>query len=295
MKKYIVLLWGVFLIACSNSREQHAIALLQEWKDKEVRFPNHPIFTIQGRDTVNFQIEHKCKIVTYIDSIGCTSCKLRFSEWEKIMCTVDSLRPDSVQFLFFFCPKRGTEIYQSLLVDRFKYPVCIDEEDSLNKLNHFPTDMAFQTFLLDKDNKVIAIGNPVHSSKIKDLYMKILMGEDGTAVNEGNHLLTEVSIDNTSLSLGHFDWRKEQKVIFTLKNTGNKPLVIQDVTTSCGCTTVAYSKEPVRPDRETIIEVSYKAEGPGYFNKTITVHCNAKVSPLIFKISGNADEIKKEI
>ena len=57
MKKYIVLLFALFLIACSNSRKQDVITLLQDWEGREVRFPNHPVFTIQGRDTVNFQIE----------------------------------------------------------------------------------------------------------------------------------------------------------------------------------------------------------------------------------------------
>lgn len=289
MKKYIVLLFALFLIACSNSRKQNVITLLQDWEGREVRFPNHPVFTVQGRDTVNFQIEDKCKIITYVDSTGCTSCKLKFSEWKELMNTIDSLRPDSVQFLFFFFPKRGTEIYQSLLADRFKYPVCIDEEDSLNKLNSFPSDMAFQTFLLDKDNKVKAIGNPVHNPKIKELYMKILMGEETTGTNEGINLMTEVSIDNTSLSLGNFDWRKVQKVVFTLKNTGNKPLVIDAVSTSCGCIEVEYDKEPVRPGASITLYVAYKAEHPEHFNKTITVYCNTKASPLLLKIMGNAE------
>lgn len=47
---------------------------------------------------------------------------------------------------FFLCPKNGMEIYQTLRVERFKHPICIDEGDYLNKLNHFPADMAFQTF-----------------------------------------------------------------------------------------------------------------------------------------------------
>ena len=58
---------------------------------------------------------------------------------------------------------------------------------------------------------------------------------------------------------------------------------------------MTYSKEPVRPGKETIFEVGYKAEDPGYFNKTITVYCNAKISPLTLKISGSANEIKKKI
>ncbi|WP_371136738.1 DUF1573 domain-containing protein, partial [uncultured Bacteroides sp.] len=42
--------------------------------------------------------------------------------------------------------------------------------------------------------------------------------------------MTEVGMDATSVTLGSFDWHKEQKATFTLKNTGGSPLVIQDVT-----------------------------------------------------------------
>ena len=93
---------------------------------------------------------------------------------------------------------------------------------------------------------------------------------------------------NISVSLGRFDWQEEQKATFILKNVGDKPLVIQDVATSCGCTTVAYSKEPALPGKEIDLEVVYKAEHPEHFDKTITVYCNTENSPLVLKISGDA-------
>lgn len=113
-------------------------------------------------------------------------------------CRFFAPRFSAVPFVFF--PKKVTEIYQSLLLDRFKYPVCIDKEDSLNKLNNFPHNMAFQTFLLNKNNKVMAIGNPILNPKIKELYMKIIQGEEIVQANEDN-LMTNVSIDTRSLFL----------------------------------------------------------------------------------------------
>ncbi len=168
-------------------------------------------------------------------------------------------------------------------------------EEWMGKEIIYPSIMTFQTFLLNKDNKIVAIGNPIYNPKIKDLYLKIIQGEGIGQEGEDKEIQPEVTIDKTSVSFGKFDWQEEQKTTFTLKNAGDNPLVIQDVTTSCGCTTVAYSKEPVRPGKETVIEIGYKAEDPGYFNKTITVYCNAKISPLTLKISGSANEIKKEI
>ena len=145
-----------------------------------------------------------------------------------------------------------------------------------------------RTFLLDKDNKVLAIGNPIHNPKVKELYLKIIQGEKIGSINESNVLNTMVDIDKTAASLGDFAWQEERKATFTLKNMGNKPLFISDVTSSCGCTSVDYSKEPVNPSESLRLHVTYKADHPGHFSKTITVYCNADASPIRLKISGNA-------
>lgn len=290
MKSFIIIFFSVLILfSCEDSKRKQTLILLQEWEGKEVNFPLNPIFTIQGKDTIDYKIQNTFKILTYIDSTGCTSCKLKLTEWKKIVTEVDSMQPYSTQFLFFFCPKNGMEIYQTLRVERFNYPVCIDEKDSLNKLNHFPSEMAFQTFLLDKDNKVLAIGNPVHNPKVKELYLKIIQGEKVEREDKSKVLKTKVDIATTSVSLGNFDWQKEQRVTFVLKNAGNKPLVIQDVNTSCGCTSVHYSKEPIRPYGEIALEVFYKADHPEHFSKTVTVYCNSDSSPIKLTISGDAE------
>lgn len=84
-------------------------------------------------------------------------------------------------------------------------------------MNNFPSDMSFQTFLLDEDNKVVAIGNPVHNPKVKELYLKIIQEGKVEQGNKTEVINTKVAIDKTSISLGRFNWQKEQKVTFTLK------------------------------------------------------------------------------
>ena len=164
MKNFIIIILGFVVFAsCGKSNKDKSFSLLQKWIGKELSFPARPVFTIQGKDTVEYPIQNTYKILTYIDSTGCTSCKLKLAEWEKFITVVDSIRPHTVQFLFFLCPKNGMEIYQTLRVERFKHPICIDEGDYLNKLNHFPADMAFQTFLFDNDNRVVAMGNPLYN------------------------------------------------------------------------------------------------------------------------------------
>ena len=199
---------------------------------------------------------------------------------------MDSITDGSVKFLFFFFPKDGTEIFQILRIDKFETPICIDNEDALNKLNRFPQDERFQTLLLNESNRVLAMGNPIHNPKVKDLYLKIIQGKDTDM--EPAKPMTTVSINQNSADMGTFDWQQEQTATFTLSNTGDKLLAIEMIDTSCGCITVDYKQEPVHPGGSVTLHVSYKAEQPEYFSKTVTVYCNAEGAPIRLTVSGNA-------
>ena len=75
--------------------------------------------------------------------------------------------------------------------------------------------------------------------------------------------------------------------IFTFTNTGNAPLIISEVKTSCGCTVPTYSKEAILPGSEGQLEIKYDTKKLGNFSKTITVISNAKQGQKTLKIKGN--------
>ena len=75
---------------------------------------------------------------------------------------------------------------------------------------------------------------------------------------------------------------------FVYQNTGDKPLIINSVHTSCGCTSPAWSKEPVLPSRSGYIDVSFDPrDRPGSFTKSIIVDCNATEKSITLYITGN--------
>ena len=285
--KYLTLIMCVWMLAsCEESREEAMLRLVQEWNGKEIKFPTRSVFTIQGKDTVDFQFQNaEYKVVTYVDSVGCTGCKLQLPRWKELMTEVDSLTGGRVPFLFYFHPKNLKELRFLTRREGFTYPVCFDEKDDFNYLNHFPSESMFQTFLLDKENRVIALGNPIQNPKVKELYLNLIKGN---GITESKGTLTEVSIDKTVIVFGSFPKEAKQERSFVLTNMGKELLVIQDITTSCGCTKVEYSKEPVRPGSKLELKVIYEAEQSERFNKTVTVYCNSKNSPIHLKVKGNA-------
>lgn len=274
------------LASCQESREEAMLRLVQEWNGKEIKFPARSVFTVQGKDIVDFDFKDAdYKVVTYIDSVGCTSCKLQLHRWKQLVAEVDSLTDGSVPFLFYFHPKDMKELRYLTRRDGFTYPVCFDEQDEINRLNQFPSVMDFQTFLLDKDNKVVAMGNPILNPNIKDLYLEVIAQKPKS--KPSGHV-TSVSVNQPVIDLGTFSKEEKREASFLLTNTGKGLLVIHDITTSCGCTRVTYSKEPVRPGGTLEVKVTYEAEQAEYINKSILVYCNAENSPLRLTIKGNA-------
>lgn len=286
---FSIMTFILFFSCIGTKREEEVAHLISEWSGKEILFPKDMCFTVYGKDTVKYPAKHsQYSIVCYMDSAGCTSCKLQPQLWKKYISLLHTVDGEEVPVLIFMHLKDRKELITLLENNYFNHPVCMDEGDMFNRLNHFPSNMAFQTFLLDQDNKVIAIGNPVHNIKIGELYRQIIQGEEIQQHDAKESRVTKVKIEQNSISLGSFDWKTKQEAIFILKNMGGNPLYIEDVGTSCGCTSVSYLQESVLPGKEIKLKVIYEAKQPEYFNEVITVHCNVESSPLILNISGDA-------
>lgn len=67
------------------------------------------------------------------------------------------------------------------------------------------------------------------------------------------------------------------ETVFIYKNTGNAPLVITDIKSSCGCTVPEdWSRDPLAPGKEGKFTVKYNGAGPNKITKTITVSANTE-------------------
>jgi hypothetical protein len=87
-----------------------------------------------------------------------------------------------------------------------------------------------------------------------------------------------------------------QKYNFEVRNTGNAPLVIQNIQASCGCTTPEWTKTPIPPNGKGVITAIYDpANRPGVFNKTLTVYTNSKPEVTVLVIKGEVTPREKTV
>ena len=76
---------------------------------------------------------------------------------------------------------------------------------------------------------------------------------------------------------------------FEFSNTSDKPVVINNIISSCGCTEPVWPKKPIMPGESGKVEVTYlNDQGPYPFDKTLTVYTSASTKPIILRITGLA-------
>jgi hypothetical protein len=86
-----------------------------------------------------------------------------------------------------------------------------------------------------------------------------------------NHDGSSLVWKSEEIDLGKIPQGKPVTVKFEFTNKGKEPVIISNVSTSCGCTVADYSKKPIGVDEKSVITATYNAAGLGAFTKAVTV------------------------
>lgn len=106
-----------------------------------------------------------------------------------------------------------------------------------------------------------------------------------------------LTLNNNAYDFGRI-YEDQGKVThsFTVRNSGSDSLLISNVRSNCGCTSPAWTKEPIAPGKEGFITVEYDPKNiRGSFHKTVQVQSNASNASMFLTISGTVvPPLKKE-
>lgn len=101
-----------------------------------------------------------------------------------------------------------------------------------------------------------------------------------------------ISLPSDTVNCGQVEFRHPIKAEFKMKNSGDKPLLINNVKTSCGCTTVSYPSAAIAPGKTFSVSAVYDAKTMGHFQKEIGIYSNASDKPLLLTVRGVVVEKK---
>lgn len=86
----------------------------------------------------------------------------------------------------------------------------------------------------------------------------------------------ECEFDRLSWDFGEIVCAQEAVALFNVVNTGSAPLVIENVTTSCGCTLAKWDEEPIMPGDTAQLKISYNSNIVGEIRRSVVVKTNDK-------------------
>lgn len=86
----------------------------------------------------------------------------------------------------------------------------------------------------------------------------------------------EIEVDKDVINYGKIANGSNGVREFVITNSGDKPLIINNVLTSCGCTTPSVPKKPIMPGQSEKLKIEYDTKRIGSFSKSITILSNAQ-------------------
>lgn len=98
----------------------------------------------------------------------------------------------------------------------------------------------------------------------------------------------QIQFEKESHDYGTIEKDANGDCVFIFKNTGNSPLILENVKGSCSCTVPKWPTEPILPGEKGEIKVHYNTANSGPINKSVTITSNAVNEPVkVVRIKGN--------
>lgn len=95
-----------------------------------------------------------------------------------------------------------------------------------------------------------------------------------------------ITFDKSEHDFGEIEAKTNVETTFSYTNTGDAPLVITDIKSSCGCTVPQdWSKEPLAPGDSGSFTVKFNGSGKNKVSKTVTVTANTEKGKETVKIT----------
>lgn len=127
--------------------------------------------------------------------------------------------------------------------------------------------------------------DPSSEEKLKK-ELELIEKEEQDRLKDLEASLTTMSFDRIKHDFGNVQEDSDNQTTFIVKNTGKRPLIIESVSASCGCTTPSKPEKPIAPGKSDKIEVVFHPK-PGQLDeqtKTVTVLANTEPTMSVLTI-----------
>jgi hypothetical protein len=172
----ILLVLNVLLKNRSESRKAQKL-VVEKYLGKKLILPTELPILFKFNDSLLFGeklFNNEYKICTSIWS-DCIPCLYELMEWDTLINKLNV--KGNVAFLFYTYTSDYKLFMQNMYPEiTIQYPIILDTLNLFCTLNNInPNNKLYNTFLINEDDKVILIGNPIKGEAIKQLYFNTIL------------------------------------------------------------------------------------------------------------------------
>ena len=101
----------------------------------------------------------------------------------------------------------------------------------------------------------------------------------------------ELRVEKDSIDIGTIGLNDSAKISYNLSNTGNRPLRIKSIGTSCGCSEAFVKDSTIQPGESIELQVGFLAADTGRFIKHVVMETNS--DPIYATLTFTGYSLKK--
>lgn len=177
---YILLIaMGYYSLSACNSHKAEVQATVEEMQSSAITIPYERMECWASDSILEDRPWNKAKLkmVHYVDSATCSTCYLQKVAIYGLLFNMETQSNNDFYNVFIINPniiakKKLISDFSGKLIPQ---TIFVDSTNVFMESNpNLPSESMYHTFMLDENNKVILVGNPMLNKQIEDMMLSIV-------------------------------------------------------------------------------------------------------------------------
>lgn len=186
--RVLLFIMGCCLLAACNSQKRGLEEKIEKLQSKAIEMPYERMacWASDSIKAISPWNKAKLKLVHYIDTLTCSTCYLQKAALNELICSMEKLSNNEFYNVFIINPDSKTKkrLESDFHSRRIPQTIFVDSTNIFMETNsNIPSESMYHTFLLDENNKVVLVGNPIANEKIGDLLQTLVEKKLGKKFN----------------------------------------------------------------------------------------------------------------
>lgn len=182
----LTLILSYILSACNNSNDKMQ-EKIQQMRSMSISIPYNKMecWSNDYLSSINRYEHTKLKLVHYVDSAQCTTCYLQSVMQDGRLLNMEKQTKNKFVNIFIIepSPRRKQSLSSDYKNNLLPQVILVDTAHVFMGKNKLPSETMYHTFLLDENNKIILVGNPLTNKKIEGMILSLIEKELGEKVH----------------------------------------------------------------------------------------------------------------